>query len=114
MVGSTKYITDFVNVDRFRSWDRPTQWKYVDRKRQLATQLYPDRTYTTGELQADKILYRKLQRHIKFYVAEIHRQDELVDRERWALIRAAKDPCQTTLESFLGRAFVDSFDKRNG
>lgn len=93
------YITDFVSVNVFQSWDKFKQWKYVDQKRDLATRLI-EKEITTGDSTKDKILWRKMNRHARFYEQVIRKQDKLDYDERWALIRSSDTPCQTTLSMF--------------
>ena len=69
----------------------------MDAKRNLATKLFPEKTVSTGSAVNDKILWRKLTRHVKYYEQLIRDQDKVSSRERWALIRATDHPCQQTL-----------------
>lgn len=93
------YITDFVSVNVFQAWDKFKQWKYVDQKKDLATRLL-EKEITTGDSTKDKILWRKMNRHARFYEQLIRKQDKLESDERWTLIRSSDDPCQTTLSMF--------------
>ncbi len=99
MRSTKRFVLDFISVDKFRSWERFRQWRYVDAKRDLATKII-SKEYSTGNVTQDKILWRKLNRHIKFYEREIRRQDKLNYMDRMALFRAQHHPCQTSLETF--------------
>lgn len=90
-------VLEFIPPIKFGALDRIQQWKLVNAKRDLATQLFPEKTVTTGSAVNDKILWRKLTRHVKYYEQLIRNQDQVKEQERWALIRANHPPCQQTL-----------------
>lgn len=89
-------VLSFIDPIKFQRWDRPKQWALVDAKKELATKVL-EKVVTTDSRIGDQRLWRKLNRHARFYESIIRSQDKLAYKERWALIRAGRDPCQQTL-----------------
>lgn len=92
-----KKTLEFIPPIKFGSLDRFQQWKLVNVKRDLATKLFPEKTVTTGSAVNDKILWRKLNRHVKYYEQLIRNQDKVNEAERWAFIRSDQTCSQQTL-----------------
>lgn len=99
MRSTKRYTLGFINVRDFLKWSRFHQWKYVDAKKNMVTKIQ-EKKYTTGDVTDDRILLRKLHRHIQYFRTEMRRQDELQTQERIALFRAQHHPSQCSLETF--------------